>query len=59
MQVTSTKSITFPKLGWSISEGETKELPEDKETHAEIFAWPEITPVEGNKTESKTNFKEK
>lgn len=45
MQVTSTKSISFPKLGWGISAGETRELPNDKSVQARILAEPEITEV--------------
>lgn len=47
MKVTSTKSISFPKLGWAISAGETKELPEDEVAQKRILAEPEVTAVEG------------
>jgi hypothetical protein len=38
MQVTSSTSISFPKLGWGISAGETKELPRDKAAQDRILA---------------------
>ena len=56
MQVTSKKSISFPKLGWAISAGETKELPEGKEAQARILSEPDIVEVEktiNNKKSSK------
>lgn len=46
MKVTSTTSITFPKLGWAISAGDEKELPDDKEAQARILSEPCIQPVE-------------
>lgn len=55
-KVTSTKSITFPKLNWSISAGATKELPEDKEAQERILQEVEITKVEDNNIK---NIKEK
>jgi len=45
MQVTSHKSISFPKLGWGISAGETRDLPEGKEAQQRILAEPEISEV--------------
>jgi len=36
-KVKSTKSITFPKLGWAISAGEVKELPKEKSAQARIL----------------------
>ena len=45
-KVTSKKSITFQKLKWSISAGEEKELPEDKEAQERILQEPEIKKVE-------------
>ena len=58
-KVTSKKSISFPKLAWGISAGETKELPEDKEAQERILQEPEITlATEDKKVESqikKTN----
>lgn len=59
MKVTSTKSFSFPKLGWAISAGEERELPEGKEAQERILSEPEITPV-GEKVETKsTNNKQK
>ena len=46
MKVISTKSISFPKLKWGISQGEVKELPEDKEAQERILQEIEITLVE-------------
>lgn len=46
MKVTSNKSISFPKLGWAISAGETKELPEDKVARDRILSESEIVLVE-------------
>lgn len=45
-KVTSTKSITFPKLGWAISAGEIKELPEAKEAQERILSETEIKEVD-------------
>lgn len=45
-QVTSKKSINFPKIGWAISAGETKELPEEKEAQERILLEPEISLVD-------------
>ena len=45
MKVKSTKSISFPKLGWGITAGEEKELPAEKEAQERILQEPEITPV--------------
>lgn len=57
MKVTSTKSISFPKLNWGITAGEERELPEDKEAQERILSEPEISPVEGNnkKVDTKEN----
>lgn len=53
-KVTSKKSISFPKLGWAISAGEEKELPEDKEACARILQETDIEKVD-NKITSKSN----
>jgi hypothetical protein len=45
MRVTSSKSITFPKIGWGISAGETKELPRDKAAQDRILAEDGISVV--------------
>jgi hypothetical protein len=59
MKVTSTKSISFPKLGWGITAGEERELPEDKEAQERILSEPDITPVGSNKkVEAETSNKE-
>jgi len=58
-KVTSTKAISFPKLEWAISEGETKELPHGEEAQAQILAWPEITPVGSETKVEKEEFKNK
>lgn len=44
-QVTSSKSISFPTLGWGISAGETRDLPEDKAAQERILSEPDITLV--------------
>ena len=49
MKVTSTKDLSFPKLGFGIRAGEVKELPEDKEAQARILAEPEISEVKAPK----------
>lgn len=46
-KVTSKKSISFPKLGWGISAGEVKDLPEDKEAQERILQEADITQYEG------------
>lgn len=46
VKVTSTKSISFPKLGWGISAGEVKELPPQKEAQERILQEHEIKAVE-------------
>lgn len=50
MKVTSKKSISFPKIGWAISAGEEKELPEDKESQARILQEESIEKVEAKIT---------
>lgn len=54
--VTSTKSISFPKFGWAISAGETKELPEGKEAQERILSEPEIVEAKpiSNKSDKDT-----
>lgn len=58
-KVTSTKSISFPKLGWGISTGETRELPEDKGAQERILQEPEITIVSGKVEPIKSNPSQK
>ena len=53
-KVTSTKSISFPKLGWGISAGEIKELPEGKEVQERILSEVEIKSVD-SKINSKSD----
>jgi hypothetical protein len=43
MKVTSSKSIDFPSLGWGITAGDTRELPEDKDAQKAILAHPSIS----------------
>jgi hypothetical protein len=43
--VTSSVTIDFPSLGWSINEGDTKELPDDTDAQAIILACGYITLV--------------
>lgn len=45
IKVTSFKTVDFPSLGWSISKGETKELPADKEKADTILASKHIIKV--------------
>ena len=54
-QVTSKKSISFPKLGWGISAGEIKELPEGKVAQERILSEPDIEVVEKNINNKKTS----
>lgn len=49
-KVTSTISITFPKLGWAINAGEIKDLPEGKEAQERILSEPEITMITNKST---------
>jgi hypothetical protein len=44
-KVISTKSISFPKLGWGITEGVETELPAEKEAQERILMETEITIV--------------
>ena len=53
-KVTSTKSISFPKLGWGISAGEVKELPEGKKAQERILSEVEIKSVD-SKINSKSD----
>jgi hypothetical protein len=53
MKVTSKKSISFPKLGWGITAGEIRELPEDKEAQERILAEPDIKEVKESRTNNK------
>ena len=43
MKVTSNRSVEFPKLGFAIAAGETRELPEDKEAQKIILAHRSIS----------------
>lgn len=61
MKVTSTKTVSFSKIGWGIHAGETRDLPEEKEKQEVILAHPAISQVgatrstpsnEGGKVES-------
>jgi hypothetical protein len=45
MKVTSNRSVEFPKLGFAISAGETKELPTDKDAQKLILAHRSISEV--------------
>lgn len=47
IKVTSTKSISFPKLNWGINAGSARELPDDKDAQSIILAHPAITEVKG------------
>jgi hypothetical protein len=60
-KVTSTKDFSFPKLGWGISAGETKELPEGEAAQKRILMEPEITKVGGSQAagEGKADTKNK
>lgn len=54
-KVISTKSISFPKLGWGISAGEEKELPEDKKAQERILQEVEIKKVEKEEIKKDNN----
>lgn len=56
--VTSTKSISFPKLNWGINEGAERELPEDKEAQERILSEDCISVVGEKKVEIKNKSKE-
>jgi hypothetical protein len=53
MKVTSTTSVEFPKLKWSIRKGETKDLPKDQKEAEHILAHSDILKVEETKVEKK------
>lgn len=53
MKVKSTKSISFPKLGWGINAGQERELPDDESAQKRILQEPEITIVESVEKEIK------
>lgn len=43
MKVTSTKTISFPSLGWGINAGEVRDLPKDEKARETILASKYIT----------------
>jgi hypothetical protein len=49
MEVTANRSVEFPKLGWAISAGETRDLPEDKAAQKTILAHRSIKAVKEDK----------
>ena len=52
MKVTSTHTIDFPTLDWSIQAGEVKDLPEDKEKQEAILENTYIRKVTSEAKES-------
>jgi hypothetical protein len=58
-KVTSKKSISFPSLGWGITAGEERELPEGKEAQEAVLAHPEIEEVGGGASRSKSTTSSK
>lgn len=52
MRVTSDRSVEFPKLRFSISAGETKDLPDDKAAQKVILAHRSISEVKTRKGEA-------
>lgn len=56
-KVISTRSISFPKFNWGITEGIEKDLPEDKEAQERILQEPEISLVGAKKTVEKEVIK--
>ncbi len=54
MKVKSSETIHFPSLNWGITAGETRELPEDKESQEVILSHPSITQVTGAEAKNKT-----
>jgi len=52
MKVTADRSVEFPKLGFAIAKGETRELPEDKEAQKVILAHRSISKVKERATTS-------
>lgn len=57
-KVISTKSISFPTLGWGITSGVETEMPAEKEAQERILMEPEITivgeKITSNKSEKDT-----
>ena len=47
MEVTSKKSVHFPKFNWGINAGEKRTLPENEEAQKAILAHKSISKVEG------------
>ena len=58
MKVKATKATSFPKLKWAISEGETKDLPQETEAQDRILLDPNIQTFKTEEKEvSKINTK--
>lgn len=51
MKITSRKNISFPKIGFAIKRGETKEAPKDKKAQEVVLSSRFISEVK--KTDSK------
>lgn len=45
MQVTATKSVSFPTLNWGINAGDTRDLPSDKGAQELILSHSAIKEV--------------
>lgn len=58
MKVTSTITISFPKLGWGINAGDTRDLPLDESARKRILAEPGISVV-GEKSREEITSKSK
>lgn len=51
MKVTANRTVEFPKLGWTIGAGETRELPVDKDAQRAILAHRSIKPAKEAKAD--------
>jgi hypothetical protein len=50
MKVTADRSVEFPKLGFAISAGEIKDLPENKDAQTVILAHRSISKIKESKS---------
>jgi len=55
IKVTSSETVSFPKMAWGIHKGEVRELPEAKEMQDIILAHSAISKVEEKKPEINSN----
>ena len=55
MKVTSKRNTSFPKHNWGINEGQTRELPKEKEAQERILADDNIETVNDKSKEEHKN----